>query len=519
MSASTEKKNRIAAREAGTDKKLLAVEKEAREKAKKNRKWTIGTIVVVVVLAAALFLNSGFLYTGTTAATIAGEKFSPAEVNYYYANEYWEFTNQYSDYVGMFGLDTSSDIRGLDKQPCLMTETEGATWKDYFADAGLSQLAQTKALTDYAKANGIELTEEEISSAKQEVDMIGSYAVSQGFPNADTFFATRFGSGVNTKVAEKAIKDAILVGKVVSQTQESFDYSDAELEEYYAGLEGSSDMFDYAYYQVMAEATVVEDENGESTEEYSDEALAEAKSTADAILAAYNEAEGEDYTAKLSAAVKTVGEDGEARALENIAGSGLGAFSEWLMGARSAGDAKVIDSGLGDGSYVVVFLNRNDNHYKTAQVRHILIKAEADEEGNYTDEAKAAAKARAEEIYEQWKSGEKTEDSFALLAQLYSEDTGSSADGGLYDSVAQGQMVEEFDKFCFEGHKPGDTAIVYGESGSYAGYHVIFYVGEGELYSNHIAREEMTNADMEAWMIEHTEGYEAVKGFGMKFVG
>ena len=47
MSASTERKNRQAAREAGTDKKMLALEKEAKEKAKSKRRWTIGTVAVV----------------------------------------------------------------------------------------------------------------------------------------------------------------------------------------------------------------------------------------------------------------------------------------------------------------------------------------------------------------------------------------------------------------------------------------------------------------------------------------
>ena len=38
MSASTERKNRIAAREAGTDKKTLAAQEEEKKKAKEKRK-------------------------------------------------------------------------------------------------------------------------------------------------------------------------------------------------------------------------------------------------------------------------------------------------------------------------------------------------------------------------------------------------------------------------------------------------------------------------------------------------
>ena len=80
-------------------------------------------------------------------------------------------------------------------------------------------------------------------------------------------------------------------------------------------------------------------------------------------------------------------------------------------------------------------------------------------------------------------------------------------------------MVEEFDAFCFDGHKPGDTGIVYGESGSYAGYHVMYYVGEGDLYSNVIAENDLRSADVEAWMEKAEEANPTAEGFGMKFVG
>ena len=60
MSASTEKKQRQAAREAGTDKKTLAEQEAAKKKAKSNRRWTLGTIGVILLIALIIFLNSSF---------------------------------------------------------------------------------------------------------------------------------------------------------------------------------------------------------------------------------------------------------------------------------------------------------------------------------------------------------------------------------------------------------------------------------------------------------------------------
>lgn len=105
--------------------------------------------------------------------------------------------------------------------------------------------------------------------------------------------------------------------------------------------------------------------------------------------------------------------------------------------------------------------------HPTIAVRHILTKAVADENGAYTDEAKEAAKAKAEEIYNEWLTGDATEESFAALAEQYSEDSGSNTNGGLYNSITPGQTVPEFDAFCFDDARtPGDTGIVYGESGA-----------------------------------------------------
>ena len=187
--------------------------------------------------------------------------------------------------------------------------------------------------------------------------------------------------------------------------------------------------------------------------------------------------------------------------------------------ARNEGDIVSDVNSSETGYYVVVVQNRDDNHYNMAQVRHILVKAVADENGEYTDEAKAAAKAAAEDILKEFESGDKSEESFAALAEQYSEDQASVPNGGLYEGIIKGQMVKEFDEFCFDKHQKGDTAVVYGESASYAGYHVMYYVGEGQMYSDYIAETELRNTATAQWLEELMAQYETREGFGMKLVG
>ena len=106
-------------------------------------------------------------------------------------------------------------------------------------------------------------------------------------------------------------------------------------------------------------------------------------------------------------------------------------------------------------------------------VRHILIvPEEKNDDGTYTDAAWTAAEQKAQSLLDEWKAGEHTEDSFAFLAAENSADTGSASNGGLYEEVYPGQMVDAFDAWCFDAaRQPGDTGIVKTEYG----YHVMYF--------------------------------------------
>lgn len=512
MSASTEKKNRQAAREAGTDKKTLALEKEAQEKKKSSLRWTLGTIAVVLVVALVLLLNSGIVYKAT-AFSVGSKNYTTSEVNYRYANQYFSFANQYGNYASIFGLDTSSGIRGLDKQNCPMMEN--GTWKDYFLDAAKHEMIHSTVLGQYAAENGIKLDDSDYTEIDSAFDGLEEQAKSYGYANGNKMLAANYGTGVNQKLIHAAYEESLLASKAAEALADSFTYTDEQIEDQYKSYEGARDYFDYAYCYVSAERVETTDADGNTSSDVTDETVAAAAEKASAIADTYKKAAGDSPAVRLINAAASEDESGSQQT--HVQGSSVPA-ADWMLDAsRKSGDVTVYPDA--SGCYVVVFLSRDDNHYNTANVRHILIKAEADADGNYTDEAKAAAKTRAEEILAEFEAGDKTEDSFAALANEYSEDTGSNTNGGLYENVAKGQMVEEFDAFCFDGHKPGDTGIVYGESGSYAGYHVMYYVGEGDQYSTVIAENDLRNADVEAWMEEAEAANPTKDGFGMKFVG
>ena len=171
------------------------------------------------------------------------------------------------------------------------------------------------------------------------------------------------------------------------------------------------------------------------------------------------------------------------------------------------------------GFYALYFISRDNNSYKTVNVRHILVRAEADAEGNYSAQAKTEAKKAAENLLKEWKSGAATEESFAALATEKTEDTGSQSTGGLYENVQKGAMVAEFNDWCFdETRKLGDSGLVYGESSAYAGYHVMYFSGWGEIYRNILVENKLRSEAFTAWKTELLTAYEPVTGFTASFV-
>lgn len=145
---------------------------------------------------------------------------------------------------------------------------------------------------------------------------------------------------------------------------------------------------------------------------------------------------------------------------------------------------------------------------KYVDVRHILIQIEggtADETGAtvHSDEDWAACEAEAQAILDQWLAGDKTEESFAALANEKSEDPGSNTNGGLYENVYMGQMVEPFETWCFdETRQYADAGLV---KTSY-GYHVMFFVGSEPMWKQYAA-EDWKNAQISKFLEEVVAEY------------
>ena len=119
-------------------------------------------------------------------------------------------------------------------------------------------------------------------------------------------------------------------------------------------------------------------------------------------------------------------------------------------------------------------------------VRHILIQAQNGNSstGKISDDDIKTAKQTADKVLKMYNSGDKSEVSFALLAEDYSSDTSTTSSGqnglfgGIYEGFKAGSSTGPFDKWVTDkSRKAGDVGEVY-VNDYYTGYHLIYYKGK-----------------------------------------
>ena len=153
-------------------------------------------------------------------------------------------------------------------------------------------------------------------------------------------------------------------------------------------------------------------------------------------------------------------------------------------------------------------------------VRHILVMPEGGTTGEdgsttYSEEEWEAARIAAEALLDQWLAGDATEESFGELAMLNTDDPGSEENGGLYTYVSEGEMVPEFNDWCFDAErKTGDYGLVKTDYG----YHVMYFVDSHSVWFTN-AESDLLESISAAIVPELLENYEMSCDFSSMVLG
>lgn len=532
MSASDKKQQRKAAMAEGLTQKQQKEQAEAAAAKRKKTAYTVVGVVCAVAAAGLLIWNSlnssqDRRHLSDIAATVSGENYSVADLQYYYGNARSSFYQNYYQYLSLRGYDAS-----VSDGAQWYNEAENQTYADFFRENALETLRQVSALCAAAKADGYTLSEAGQQSIDKELSSLDVLCAQYG-QTRSTFLAQQYGSGVTEKVYVRNLTNSTLASEYAQAHADAITYDAAALKEYYNAHPDDLDSYDFRSFFISG-AT----DSTDATDEEKAAAMAQAKTLADHAVSEI-EAATDREAAFIKAAPNYVSESSKAAyedenyslstgVVGNTLSSTSSSIAPWLMdSARKSGDVAALEV-ANSGYYVVLFKDRYLVTDPTVDVRHILFRAdtsdstETNENGVAvpTQAAMDAAKAEAEAVLDEWEAGDKTSERFAELANEHSDDSGSNTNGGLYTYVYKGQMVPNFNDWCFDPSRvTGNVGLVENAGPNYWGWHIIYFENSNDPYWEHLAHDAKQSTEQNEWLTSITDAVEVTEADGMQYVG
>ena len=483
-----------------------------------------------------------------TAVQVGTYEVTNVEVNYFYIDAINTFYSNYKSYISYL-MDVNAP---LNEQ--VTDAATGETWADYFVNQAYNNIKNTYAVYDAAMAAGFTMDETAQARVNAAMDYVGLYALLYGYENTDAYLCNMYGPGATVESYKEYYTKCAIAEAYYTKYAEDLEYTIDELTAYQSNKVHEFNSYDFATYYLAvsrfyAPDAGTKDDKGKITytQEEIDAAVKAAKEAAE-LLASGDYKTVEDFDKAINELDVNKPEtqaEGDKKPeddkkeedkkdelkykstkYENTLFSNVNAlFQDFVIGKigvnedgeptlvkRKTGDMKVIEysSGTGDdktinGFYVVRYESTTNNEFAMKNVRHILIKfVKLDSNGkpitssftSYTEAEKKYAKDEAEKLLAQWMSGDMTEESFAALANKESDD-GDGTTGGLYENIYPGQMVDNFEDWCYDAaRKAGDVEIIETEYG----YHIMYFVGNSEqTYRNYLIQETMRAEDTQEW--------------------
>lgn len=514
--------------------KMAERQRQEAQEAKKLKVYTT-TFWIVMALCLCIVVTTvlsnpvkNVLYKNNVAVTVGDHEVSSVELNYFFIDTVNDYINQFGEYASYL-LDTTTP---LNKQ--VIDKESGETLADSLLKAAESTLKRTYALYDLAMEKGFKLDEEDEKAIDTLVTNMEFYAMYYGYGDVKSYLQGIYGNGSEVESYKEYQRINLIADRYYAEYAETLDYNDEQIREYEAGKDGegenAKDRFHnfssvtYSYYYVACNKWAPEkDDKGNKIEYTADqlkEAREKAKAAAEALaagkfedLAAFDKAIGEMEINK-DEKTKPTASRFEDQLVPQVSHNDV---REWLISKDlKEGDLTVIENSTGEGDkkevkgyYVVRFGSLDENRFNLKDVRHILIKFEGGKynsttgQTTFTDAEKKAALEKAEKIYNEWVKSGASEEDFKDLVEEHSGDTASVEDGGLYENVFPGQMVEKFEDFCYdENRKPGDHGIVESTSG----YHIMLFVGDSDVtYRDFMIKAELRADELEEWLDDLVE--------------
>lgn len=511
---------------------------EARNTAKKVANKVISIVLCAVIVLGVVAFSLNYYGALQRVIKIGGvgsdQSVSIAEYEYYYMRAYNQVRYQ-AQYYQYYYQTSNYDLSLTPEEQTQTTKDADGneiTWVEKLHEDTLEIIQLHKAYYNEALKMGLKLTkadeafiDKQIEDLRDEAKSAGSNSSSSNSENKVTYSLNAYlrkvyGGSINERFLRKQLKIQVLAQKYLTERTNEIakDYDQKDIDAEYKKDTTAYDFVTFrAYTFKTTELTKEDNETDDALKARQAKANAEVKKNAnDFYNAVTNDA---TFTAKAKELNKDTADynvDKETK-YSMLKSTAQSTFSEdaakWLFDSSTKVGSKKLFSDEENGKYIVVLALSKPHQEQTVTARHILFQTKDQNSGNdLSEEEIAKKKTQAEDVLKKFNEGDKTEDSFAALANEYNEDTGSSSNGGLYEHIYPGQMVTEFNDWVFDANrKAGDVELVETDYG----YHIIYFVAkDGKDYYDSAIRSSKANKDIETETKALQEGKDYVVGLG-----
>lgn len=447
-----------------------------------------------------------YMNPASVVASVDGQKVSIGMYDYYYASmvSYYE---QYASY-GYFDLDTTKDYS---KQYTKNDDGKKVSWQKFFEDEALHEVEQITVYYSKAVEDGVTLTSAQEKTIETQIKTLKDSA-SQNNLSLDQYIKSNFGAYCSEDTIRLMLTQYYMGANYKGKYKAETKVNDKQVKKYYDDHKSDYEKIKFYYIALPYDST--DDDAKADSVKKAEEIMAKMKDKKSVlalvpdVYSSYIESDAKsamenDSTLTEEKAKEEALKTYESNAVATVSGS-ESPFDDEMNTWLFSDDTKVgskkyyIDA---DNGYIYIVLKtekaslENDETYT---VRHILIQPESDDasssstsstEKKFTDAQWKAAKKKTNKIVAEFNKSDKSEYSFAKLAEQYSTDTASTSSGssdsfgGLYEGAVLGQMVDEFENWATdESRKYGDVDIVKSDYG----YHIMFFINDCPEYESKI---------------------------------
>lgn len=464
-------------------------------------------LVVLIVIGVWVLFKFGVPQRSLAAFNVNGEKVTATEANVvmaFHAAQQFQMQMMYvPENQAILDRDAGDGVHTL---------------RDVLIDQSVAEIKYDRTLAQQMEADGFQLSEEDQDNLNLSVQSLEDQFLQQAQQaqvSVPIYLESTFGPGVKMDDIKAHYERSMRVRMYLADHFEKVEVTEEAIDTYY---EEHKNELDYVNFYLAEFAADYETDADDATKEA---AIEKVQATAEDMV---SRLEGDANFYEL--ALELNENETLKTALQKNPDSVHHMFDlyqsnrapavvrDWLFDeARTPGETAVLESG--DSRYVVLFESRSRADLQPYTVRHILITADRNQAANAEIDL---AREKAEDLLQQYRDGEQTEEAFAALAIEHSED-GNASQGGIYENVNAHDMVTEFERWALDpARKEGDTTIVQTQYG----FHVMYFVRhdmEADPFWKQVAREGVAGDETIVWRDAILEDATLVGGPAQRMVG